>query len=79
MSKAIDFINNKCYQLGNPVEPLIFKADALEAVRIASKEMEDKAIEATRVCALVIRMGNVSIILTTKNKVVKYVIWNVIV
>lgn len=46
MSKATDFINNKCYQLGNPVEPLIFKADALEAVRIASKEMEDKAIEA---------------------------------
>lgn len=33
-------------RFGNPVEPLIFKADALEAVRIASKEMEDKAIEA---------------------------------
>lgn len=34
MSKATDFINNKCYQLGNPVEPLIFKADALEAISI---------------------------------------------
>lgn len=40
MSKATDFINNKCYQLGNPVEPLIFKADALEAISIACKEIE---------------------------------------
>ena len=40
MSKATDFINNKCYQLGNPVEPLIFKADALEAISIASKEID---------------------------------------
>lgn len=44
MSKATDFINNKCYQLGNPVEPLIFKADALEAISIASKEIEERAV-----------------------------------
>lgn len=45
MSKATDFINNKCYQLGNPVEPLIFKADALEAISIASKEIEERAVK----------------------------------
>ena len=44
MSKATDFINNKCYQLGNPVEPLIFKADALEAISIACKEIEERTV-----------------------------------
>lgn len=48
MSKATDFINNKCYQLGNPVEPLIFKADALEAISIASKEIEERAVKVYR-------------------------------
>lgn len=44
MSKATDFINNKCCQLGNPVEPLIFKADALEAISIACKEIEERTV-----------------------------------
>jgi hypothetical protein len=44
MSKATDFINNKCYQHGNPVEPLIFKADALEAIGIACKEIEERTV-----------------------------------
>lgn len=48
MSKATDFINNKCYQLGNPVEPLIFKADALEAISIASKEIKERAVKVYR-------------------------------
>lgn len=48
MSKAKNFINTKCYQLGNPVEPLIFKADAIEAVRFESDEVEKRAIEAYR-------------------------------
>lgn len=45
MGKATDFINTRCYQLGNPVQPLVFKTDALEAVRIASKEIEERATE----------------------------------
>ena len=44
MSKATDFINNKCYQLGNPVEPFICKADALEAISIACKEIEERTV-----------------------------------
>lgn len=48
MSKAKDYINSRCHQLGNPVEPLIFKADALEAVRIESEEVEVRAVEAYR-------------------------------
>ena len=48
MSKATDFINNKCYQLGNPVEPLIFKADALEAISLAAKEIEETAVKVYR-------------------------------
>lgn len=45
MSKATDFINNKCYQLGNPVEPLIFKADALEAIKYCIQGDRRKSCE----------------------------------
>lgn len=48
MSKATDFISNRCCQLGNPIEPLIFKTDALEAVRISFIETEERDIEVYR-------------------------------
>lgn len=48
MSEATDFIKNKCHQLGNPMEPMIFKADALEAVQIATTETERRSLEAFR-------------------------------
>lgn len=37
MSKSKEFIEQKCYQFGNPMQPVIFKADALEAVEIERK------------------------------------------
>lgn len=39
MRKSKEFIEQKCYQFGNPMQPVIFKADALEAVEIERKEI----------------------------------------
>lgn len=77
MSKAKKFINTQCYQLGNPVEPLIFKADAIEAVRIESDEVEKRAIEAYRQLCPCYQNGKCKNIRIIRNRERRHAIWNV--
>lgn len=77
MSKAKNFINTKCYQLGNPVEPLVFKADAIEAVRIESDEVEKRAIEAYRQLCPCYQNGKCKNFRIIRNRKRRHAIWNV--
>ena len=56
MSKAIDYIEEESFVIGNPEYPVISKEDAIVAVRLAETEMKERAIKAA--CLRCVSHGN---------------------